>query len=113
MKIKLMTDYYCWPLWWAGEHEPGNINPETLSLSNELVVDLEKWAADYDAQLNLEDPASSNFLSGVELELFAQKGLVLWQRLIDELAPEYEIWYYHPMTHSLIKSPKMKVNRET
>jgi hypothetical protein len=25
--VKLMADYKCWPLWWAGEHELGVVDP--------------------------------------------------------------------------------------
>ncbi|MHC5729637.1 MAG: hypothetical protein ACYTXY_37035 [Nostoc sp.] len=32
-KIKLMADYGCYPLWWVSSDKIGNIDPETLPLS--------------------------------------------------------------------------------
>ncbi len=61
-KIKLMADYGCYPLWWADKYA-GDIDPATLSLSQETISRLEKWADVYDAKLNWDDPASSGFRS--------------------------------------------------
>lgn len=41
--IKLMWDYDCSPLWWAGP-KIGNIEPEELNLSHSLCKRLWDWA---------------------------------------------------------------------
>lgn len=101
-----MADYHCWPLWWAGEHEPGNIDPKTLPLHNDIVLQLESWAAKYDAQLNQKDPSSSKFFSKKDLELFSQNGVVLWKKLSINLFSDYEVWFFHPALKIILRSPK-------
>lgn len=93
-QIKLMPDYQCWPLWWAGQHEPGNINPESLLLSSGLIARLQKWSDRYDAQLNIDDPSQSVPLSGQVLKEFEQEGLALWKLLRDELGDTYTVSYF-------------------
>jgi hypothetical protein len=93
-QIKLMADYDCWPLWWEGDHGPGNINPATLPLSAETVARLEAWAATFDATLNRTDPAASGFPSDAAFQAFEAEGRALWRQLRAELAPEYEVLYH-------------------
>jgi hypothetical protein len=89
--IKLMPDYQCFPLWEASPGVIGNINPDDLPLSDELKQALSAWADEYDATLNLSDPASSGF-SDVEAEkLFRQKGIALGERLRVELGGGYSV----------------------
>jgi len=45
MRIKVMADYGCWPRWHDGGGEVGNIDPNTLPLSDGLVSALNSWAA--------------------------------------------------------------------
>jgi hypothetical protein len=92
--IKLMVDYHCWPLWWAGEHEPGNIDPTSLPLSDELVARLTKWAETLDAKLDHEDPSQSGFASTAEAQTFDEEGLELWSLLREELGPQYVVFYH-------------------
>ena len=94
--IKLMADYRSWPLWWAGRHEPGNINPDILPLSVETRDRLRKWAAAYDATLNWDDPASSGFPSEAAREAFHKEGMALWEQLQCELGPSYLVLYQGP-----------------
>ncbi|MGK7875873.1 MAG: hypothetical protein AB4426_22015 [Xenococcaceae cyanobacterium] len=93
-KIKLMADYRCHPLWWEDPDKVGNIDPNTLPLSQETLSRLEKWADAYDATLNWDDPTSSGFSSHEESEAFEQEGINLWRQLRKELAPEYEVFYF-------------------
>jgi hypothetical protein len=52
IKIKLMADYGCDPLWWADADKVGNIDPAKLPLSQETINHLRKWATAYNATLN-------------------------------------------------------------
>jgi hypothetical protein len=47
IKIELMADYQCYPLWWIEPDKVGNIDPKTLPLSQETLNRLEKWADAY------------------------------------------------------------------
>lgn len=92
-QIKLMADYESWPLWWAGDADPGNIDPHTLPLSSATIARLEAWADAFDATLNQDDPASSDFPSDAAFEAFEAEGRALWLLLREELAPEYQVLY--------------------
>ncbi|MDM3858823.1 MAG: hypothetical protein PT118_03040 [Aphanizomenon gracile PMC644.10] len=93
-KIKLMADYECYPLWWVNSDKAGDIDPETLPLSQETITRLQKWADIYDAKLNWEDPGNSPGFSAEEKTAFEEEGISLWKQLQKELAPNYEIVYF-------------------
>lgn len=92
--IKLMPDYGCHALWWEELDLVGNIDPETLPLSQETIKRLDAWANAYDATLDIADPANSpGFLNDLE-EDFEREGISLWQQLQKELSPAYEVLYF-------------------
>lgn len=103
--IKLMADYECWPLWWAGDAEPGNIDPNRLPLSPATIARLEVWADTFDATLNRDDPMASSFPSPEASQAFDDEGLALWRQLRDELAPEYKVSYYSLKQRRLFDDP--------
>ena len=89
-----MADYNCWPLWWAGDRDPDNIDPATLSLRPETVAHLERWAETFDSHLNQGDPSSSGFSDATESEAFEQEGIKIWKQLREELRPNYIVVYH-------------------
>jgi hypothetical protein len=105
-QIKLMADYDCWSLWWAGDHDPGNIDPSTLPLSPQTIARLETWAATFDAMLNRDDPMSSRFPSREAAQAFEAEGEELWLQLREELAPDYSVLYYSLSRAKLLDDPR-------
>jgi len=103
-KIKLMADYECYPLWWASSGKAGDIDPETMPLSEETVSRLEKWADIYDAKLNWEDPNSSGFPTLEAKAAFEQEGISLWKQLQKELAPNYEVIYFSEQLRQVVNN---------
>lgn len=93
MKIRLMADYECWPLWWDGDGRVGNIAPADLGLSDGLSADLSAWASAYDATLNRDDPASSGFASSDDQQQFHAQGERLATRVADELGSNAAVRY--------------------
>lgn len=115
IKIKLMADYGCDPLWWAGDHRVGNINLATLPLSQEIIQRLYNWADAFDARLNLADPSDSPEVTPEEVERFEWEGLSLWKQLDQELSPDYEVVYFSSHFHQIFTNPvkleeKLKLN---
>jgi len=92
--IKLMADYYCFPLWNNSPGEVGNIDPESLPLSPELKSKLNEWTEKYDLILNDDDPASSGFESKEDEQAFIREGRDLAKYLQIELGDSYQIIYY-------------------
>lgn len=93
-RLKLMADYDCWPLWEAGEDLVGNVDPATLPISVELRDRLLRWAERFDAGLNREDPASSEWSSPEERVAFDEEGRDLARALRRELPDGYEFVYF-------------------
>lgn len=93
-KIKLMADYYCFPLWNDSPGEVGNIDPESLPLSTELKARLNDWSKKYDLILNDDDPASSGFETKEDEQNFIREGGELAKYLQIELGDSYKITYY-------------------
>ncbi|WP_145529865.1 hypothetical protein [Yersinia alsatica] len=92
--IKLMADYYSYPLWHSSPGEVGNIDPEDLPISNKLKERLNKWSEKYDSILNDDDPVSSGFLTNDDELMFIQEGAELAKCLQIELGNTYQITYH-------------------
>ena len=103
-RLKLMPDYDCWPIW--DMDEPGNVDPETLSLPSELIDALNQWQATYDATLVRDDPRRSGFPSDRALEDFTDEGRGLAERLQKAL-PGCEIWYFDSQRDALTQAAPM------
>ena len=88
-----MADYQCYPLWWAGPEEPGNVNPAELPLSPETVVALDGWSETFDSWMDLKDPTSNREPTQEEFDAFETEGVRLWLRIREELAPDYDVSY--------------------
>jgi hypothetical protein len=91
--IKLMADYGCWPLWW--HDSVGNVDPSALPIRSETIGRLEAWAALYDSWLNFDDPLASQKPPAEELAVFEVEGVLLWSQLRKELAPQFNVVYFH------------------
>ena len=89
-RLKLMSDYHCFPLWAM----PGNIDPDDLPLSDELKSALHQWATSYDRTLNHDYPPDSGFADPKDEEAFEVEGVRLGQELQRELGGLYEVVYF-------------------
>ncbi|MGK7929101.1 MAG: hypothetical protein AB4290_28340 [Spirulina sp.] len=107
--LKLMPDYFSHPLWGLDRDNIGDIDPKTLPLSPETIQQLQNWQDCYDAILNWDDPASSGFASEKDKIDFERQGIELWQKLRQELAPNYEIQYFSTcLQRVLLHSDELK-----
>ncbi|MES2699567.1 MAG: hypothetical protein V4647_08155 [Pseudomonadota bacterium] len=86
----MMADYRSWPLWHDGGDDVGNIDPQSLPISDALVSDLNGWIEKLDAALNWDDPAHTKWPDGFFAE-FNDDCQKLAQRLKAELGPSYEV----------------------
>ena len=114
-KIRLMTDYGCYPLWWDEPDQVGDLDPESLPLTQETIQRLYHWADAFEARLNLADPSDSPEVTPEEVERFEWEGLSLWKQLHQELAPDYEVVYFSSHFHQIFTNPveleeKLKLN---
>ena len=89
--IKLMADYQCFPLWEASPGQVGNIDPKELPISDELKLQLLKWAQVYDGTLNRDDPTCSGFQSHEAEVEFKNLGNELGARLQAELGIDFNV----------------------
>ena len=89
--IKLMADYDSFPLWEASPGQVGNIDPRDLPISAGLRARLAKWAGDFDATLDRDDPIESGFQSEEAEADFSQTGRDLRQQLEEELGPAFSV----------------------
>lgn len=87
--IKLMADYQCFPLWEASPGKFGNIDPNSLPISESLRDQLIGWADAYDRTLNIENPIASGFANVDAIENFNTQGIELASSLQKELGSEF------------------------
>ena len=97
-KVKLMLDYYSWPIWAPAELD--NIDPGTLPISRQLADDLISSAKLYDSGLNSEYPPDSHSLEA-ERDRISEEGKRLYEQLSRELSSEdpsssWEVVYHAP-----------------
>lgn len=97
MKIKLMPDYECSPLWWDGEPgQVGDIYPPDIGLDAALHADLFAWAQRFDATLDQDYPPDSRFATEEELEAFVRDGEALAARVRVALGEGWQVRYQPP-----------------
>ena len=93
-KIKLIADYECYPLWEYDELGLiGNLNPEDLPISKELIKTLDDWSEIFDETYNKDDPIKSGFACLEDELKFKTLGEILSKRLKQELENKYDIFY--------------------
>jgi hypothetical protein len=86
-----MADYSCWPLWESSPGHVGNIDPDSLPISNALKLRLAFWARAYDETLDMADPKSSGFETEEKASKFREEQRKLRDALRDELGPDFTI----------------------
>lgn len=89
-RIKVMTDFGTYPLWAMDEGLVGDFAPNQLGVSLELENDLWTWAGEYDASLNVDDPANSDWSEERRRQHHAE-GLEIARRIKQEL-PDREVF---------------------
>lgn len=89
-----MADYDCFPLWYNEPGKCGDINPESLPLSQSTNDRLDKWSDTFDGFLDWSDPGNSPKVPDDVWETFKQEGKELWQLLKLELGEDYEVSYH-------------------
>jgi hypothetical protein len=92
--LKVMADYESFPTWTTSRTSTENVDPDDLPISRGLVVDLLRWAQEYDDTLNREDPIASGFASDEEEATFYECGEALARRLAGELSGKYVVEYF-------------------
>jgi len=88
-----MADYQCHPIWNMSPGMYGDIDPYTLPISMELKISLAEWAREFDQTLNMEDPARSGFASVEAEAAFRAQGVLLAERLRNELGSNFSVLY--------------------
>jgi hypothetical protein len=89
--IKLMADYYSYPLWEASPGKVGNVSPRALPISEDLCQAIFAWAAQYDATLDLAEPSDAGFFSQSDVDRFRATGNELAIKLQNELGTEFKV----------------------
>ena len=89
--IKLMADYDCWPLWEADPGRAGDIDPNGLPISRSLKDRLVRWASEFDATLDRDDPQQSGFATLDERATFSTEGVALGKALQAELGETFRV----------------------
>ncbi|WP_439574968.1 hypothetical protein [Phreatobacter sp.] len=84
-RIKVMADYACHPLWSLDDDDPGQIAPDTLGVSPELVAGLDAWARAFEDALDWDNPGGPGLWSDAEAETHRIEGRRLAAALAREL----------------------------
>lgn len=102
MKLKVMADYHCYPLWLVDQNGPKNISPESLLLDTKIIQQLYEWADKYDSTLNLDDPRNSGFPSPQAHRAFVDSGLQIAKELAKYTNATWAITYFDDISRQEI-----------
>lgn len=108
-----MADHFCWPLWTPLDQGPGNLDPASLPLSDQLVRELLLWAARWDAILDMDYPPDSGFASAEEEDRFNADGRALATRLARELGGAYEVTFHNTHGRKVIIDASRPLTKST
>jgi hypothetical protein len=94
-RVRLMADYFAFPLWAVASGEPdatwsGMLSPEALPLSASLVEKLQHWADEHDELFDSE----FEWPSEEARTAWIDRGRQLALQLRAELGPAYEVAYF-------------------
>lgn len=93
MRLKVMADYGCWPVW-DEDGSPYNVDPALLPIAEVLCTRLLAWAEWFDRFLNWDDPGGSRTVSAAEELAFNSEGRTLAENLQRELGTEATVRYW-------------------
>ncbi len=96
MRVKLMADYFCPPLWWDDRIRIGPIELDEMHLPDGLKAELAAWAARFDATLDAAYPPDSGFASPEEEAAFHACGRDLAGRVAAALGDGTQVRYWSP-----------------
>lgn len=97
IRLRLMAEFDCFPLWKQTTDGVENIAPASLAVSPELQRDINAWANAWQATFNRSDPLASGFTSALDEVRFDEAGRELWARLQKELRSDFEVSYFSPL----------------
>jgi hypothetical protein len=94
--LRVLADYDCWALWVFAPPRTENVDPADpeLGLSPALVDELNRWADDYTATLNRDDPKVSGFPSEPAEREFVARGRRLAEEVRAQMSPDWQVTYY-------------------
>lgn len=105
MRIKIMPDYGCSPLWVINSYdffEPIEIK-DFNNLSDPLIDRLEIWREKFDNTLNQEYPNESGFEGNLELENFEKEGVEIWKEMLIQF-PKDNISFFSIKVNKLFET---------
>jgi len=86
-------------------------NLEELPISAASRQSLRVWCAIYKTAYSSHDFPWPKFSSDEEFDFFDQEGLRIWQKIIEELKPEYKLYYYSERQEGLFRVPGLPMVR--
>jgi hypothetical protein len=94
--VRVLADYDCFALWASDGTSSENVDPGApeLGLSEPLAQDLDRWADEYSATLDEDDPLSSGFESEAAENAFYARGHELALRVKRELGESWKVSYF-------------------
>ncbi|WIX91348.1 hypothetical protein [Amycolatopsis sp. DG1A-15b] len=94
--LRVLADYDCWALWVFAPPRMENVDPADpeLGLSPALVGELNRWADEYTATLNRDDPKASSFMAGAEEREFVARGRRLAEEVRAQVSPDWRVTYF-------------------
>jgi hypothetical protein len=95
IEIRIMADYFCWPLWRYEGDSTFNVSPSDLGLPDDLSAGLLAWAAEFDATLDMDNPRDAGFPDEEVRRRWVAVGEGLTRHVAAALGPTVAVTYFH------------------
>ena len=94
--LRVLADYDSRALWLSSPPTMENVDPADprLGLDPALVRELNRWADEYTATLNRDEPMASGFLTEAAEHEFVARGRRLAEAVRVQISPGWRITYY-------------------
>jgi hypothetical protein len=93
--LRVQAEYRSFPLWVIRDGALSNVNPSQFlsTLPAKIIEDLMQWQRQFDATLDLADPASAGFTTPHDEELFRMAGRRIAAQLARHALGRFEVEY--------------------
>lgn len=93
IRLRVLAEYECWPLWQEVRNGVRNLAPEDLGLPESLASGFHAWARKYEETFDPTYPMNSGFADVASENEFYAQGLELAREMAAMIGDDAEVYF--------------------